>query len=166
MPNVNDIVVSNATATYNAVALPETDGGYEITITNEVLELTSDTYGTTPIGAVLTGQRVEVTAQFASTNINALTQAIATATKTTGSPNSQLDIGSVVGAALPTATLVITPTQNTDLAITIHKAYVATDLTLMLKFNEKNTYEVKFVGVIDTSKTNGKRLMQIGTAST
>jgi hypothetical protein len=165
MPNVENIVVSNATATYNAVALPETDGGYEIQYTEEVMELTSDTYGTTPRGAVLIGQRVEVTARFASTTIDTLKAAIATSTKTTGTPNSQLDVGSVVGAELSTATLVITPTHNTDLAITIHKAYVATDLTIMFKFDEKNTYEVKFIGVIDTSKAAGKRLFQIGTAS-
>lgn len=165
MPNQENIVISNATATYNALALPETDGGYEINITNDILEYTSDTYGTTPRGAVLTGQRVEVTAQFAATTIDTLKTAIAMSTKVTGTPNSQLDVGSIVGGELPTATLVITPTQNTDLAVTIHKAYVATDLTLMFKFNEKNTYEVKFVGVIDTSKANGKRIMQIGTAS-
>lgn len=165
MPNVENILLSNATATYGGVALPETDGGYEVFISNEVMELTSDTYGTTPRGAVLIGQRAEVTARFAATTIDALKAAIATSTKTTGSPNSQLDAGSVVGAALPTEELVVTPTQNTDLPITLHKAYVATDLTLMFKFNERNTYEVKFIGVIDTSKAAGKRLYQIGEVS-
>lgn len=164
MANAYDIVVSNATATYGGAALPETDGGYEIQITNEVMELTSDTHGSSPVGAVLTGQRVEVTAQFASTTIDALKTAIAASTKVTGATVDELNIGSAVGGALSTAALVITPTQNTDLAITVYKAYVATGLTLMLKFNEKNTYEVKFIGVIDTSATNGERLMRVGTS--
>lgn len=164
MANSYDIVVSNATATYGGTALPETDGGYEVQVTNEVLELTSDTHGSSPVGAVLTGQRVEVTAQFAATTIDALKTAIATSTKVTGSTKDELNVGSAVGGALTTAELVITPTQNTDLAITIHEAYVATDLTLMFKFNEKNTYEVKFVGVIDTAATNGERLFRVGTS--
>lgn len=159
-----DITVSNATATYNAVALPETDGGYEITVTEEVLELTSDTHGSSPVGAVRTGQRVEVTVQFASSTIEAFNTAISGSTKVTGASKNELNIGSAVGGELTTAPLVITPTQNTDLAITIYKAYVATDLTMMFKFNEKNTYEVKFIGVIDTAATDGERLMRIGTS--
>jgi hypothetical protein len=165
MPNTYDVVVSNATATYNSIALPETDGGWEISITEEVLELTTDTHGSTPVGAVRTGQRIEATAQFAASTIDALKTAISGATKVTGSTLHELNVGSAVGGAISTNALVITPTQNTELAITIYKAYVATDLTLMFKFNEKNTYEVKFIGVIDTAATNGERLFRIGTSN-
>ena len=164
MPNTYDIVVSNATATYGGAALPETDGGFEVVVTEEVMELTSDTHGSSPVGAVLTGQRVEVTAKFAATTIAALKTAIANATLVEGATLDEVNVGSAVGTALATAALIITPTQNTDLAITIHKAYVATDLTLMFKFNEKNTYDVKFIGVIDPALTNGERLFRVGTS--
>lgn len=159
-----NVTVSNATATYDGNALPESDGGYEVNVTEEVLELTSDTHGSSPIGAVRTGQRVEVTVQFAASTIDAFKTAISGSTKVTGATKDEINVGSAVGDELTLAQLVITPTQNTDLAITIYKAYVATDLTLMFKFNEKNTYEVKFVGVIDTAATDGERLFRIGTS--
>lgn len=159
-----DILLSTASITYNSVTMPETKGGVEITYSKEIKEKTSDTHGSTPLGAWLTGERLEITAQFAETSIDALKTAIDTATKTTGATKDQLEFGTTAGTSLSDAALVITPAQNNDLAITVHKAIVISEPTLMFKSDEENVYEVKWLGIIDTSKDDGKRLAQIGTS--
>lgn len=165
--NVANFKVGHAELTLGGVAIGHTKGGVEITVTQSLYEKKVDKYGDAVVGMVHTGDRVEVKAYFAESDLTHLNKAIATSTLTTGSTKNDVGIGKEVGDTMSTATLVVHPVDagvSTADDWNFPKVIAISNPTLIFKPDEERVYEVIFLAIIDESATDGEKLVRIGTS--
>lgn len=164
MADVDNIKLGKCAISYNSVDLGHTKEGTEISITSERREITVDEYGSSPVDIYTTGQRVEVKVQLSETTWANLSKVIQDATLESGTTQDEVNIGKTAGNKLTAQELVLTPAADSEYVVTIYRAVPSGDIVLPFKTEEETVYEVTFIGLIDESKTNGEKLMRIGTA--
>ena len=165
--DVTNVKLGIATITYNSVLLGHTKGGVEISITTDKREITVDEYGSTPVGAHVIGQRIEVKVQLAEHTLTQLKTMIPDSTLVTGATKNQVDLGKAAGNAITPYELVIHPTAYgtaTTHDWTIYKAIVMGDIAVAYKTEEETVFEVTFLALADESKAATKKLAKIGTS--
>lgn len=154
--SVSNIRLGQCSVSYNSVAIGHTKGGIEMSIKNDVTEVTVDKYGITPAKAYHKGTRIEVTMQLSEYDFTQMEQVINAATKVM----STLEIGKKAGTQLTGAQLVLTPLEaaSTELDITLYNAVIIGDTKIPFKVDQETVYQVTFLALVseDDADENGQ----------
>jgi len=168
MPSIANIQLGQCEVTYNSIDLGHTKGGCEVSISNDIAEVTVDKFGIMPVKAYHTGNRVEVTVTLSEYEYTIL-EAVINGSDKLGATVFALGVGGSAGAILDGAALLLHPVSaaDTGLDILIFKAIPLGDKTLAFKVDEETTYEVTFLALVseDDQDVDGNGgLIQFGTA--
>lgn len=165
MADVQNVKLGVCDVTYNSVALGHTKGGVEVTYTPEIYEKTVDKFGSTPVGAVLIGERLEVKVPMAEHTLANLKVAMPGGTLVEGATLDEINFGADAGGDLTGAVLLLHPTayaSATTYDWTIHKAICVGAVAVPYKVEEETIFEATFLALIDESKSTGEKLFRIG----
>lgn len=94
MGSIANVRLGQCDITYNSVVIGHTKGGVEITIKNEVTEVTVDKYGSTPAKAYHKGTRVEVKTTLSEYDFTQMQEVINAATKSGAAATGTITYGS------------------------------------------------------------------------
>jgi hypothetical protein len=166
--DIDNIRLGQCDVTYDGTALGLTKGGVEVTIKNDATEVSVDKYGSTPVAAYHKGTRVEVKTTLSEYAYDVLVAVLNGSQKVEGlggSPVDGMTLGDMAGVELEGALLLLHPSivVGNDQDVQIWKAIVTGDTKIPFKVDEETTYEVTFLGLIDSGKTTGNYLGQFGT---
>jgi hypothetical protein len=162
--DASNITLGTCNVTFNSVDLGHTKGGVEVNVTSEIREITVDEYGTSPVNAYTIGQRVEVKMTLSEFTWANLSKVIQDATLEAGATVDEVNIGKAAGNLITPQQLVLTPLNAAGYVITIYRAIPLGNVVVPFKTEEETVYEVTFVALIDEAKSNGEKIMRIGTA--
>lgn len=169
MADVTNVQLGVCTVTFNGVDLGHTIGGVEVSYEPVYHDVQVDKFGETNVEKYLTGEKLSAKVALAEYTIANLRNAIPKSTFA-GAANTRILIGRSAGskATANTAQLVLHPiiegTRRHD--IVLHKAYVASQVTLAHKNDEEKVIEVTFEALLDETKTDGNYLGLIGDSTT
>lgn len=151
--------------TFNSVDLGHTFGGVEVSYEPTYADVKVDAYGDTVVEKKLTGEKLTAKVPLAEFTIANLRAAMPQS-EFAGAANARITIGHKAGqsARSDSAQLVLHPQDKGTRAhdIVIHKAYVASTITLMHKNDEQKIIEVTFEALLDETKSDGNYLGLIG----
>lgn len=166
MGDVTKVKVGACSVTYNGLDLGHTKGGVEVSYEPEYKDVAVDAYGNTVVDKYLVGEKFTAKVPLAEFTIANLKNAIPQSTFA-GAANARILIGQKAGqnkASSLTAQLVLHPLNEGTRAfdIVIHKAYVASTITLSHTVDGEKLIEVTFEAILDETKTAGNYLGLIG----
>lgn len=165
MADITNVKVGACSVTFNGVDLGHTKGGVEVSYEPTHHDVMVDKYGETIVEKYLVGEKLTAKVPLAEFTIANLKVAIPQGTYA-GAGNKRLTVGQTAGvsAASLSAQLVLHPlnmgTRAND--IVIHKAYVASTVTLAHRVDEEKVIEVTFEALLDETKSAGNFLGLIG----
>ncbi len=166
MADVSKVALGVCIANFDAVDLGHTKGGCELTYEPVWHDVTVDLYGESKVEKRLVGEHITAKVPLAEHTIANLKVAMPAGTVVSGGGKSRIDVGSEAGlkASAEAGILTLTPVDATGVehTVTIHKAIAGNQVTLAYRNDEERVLEVEFEGLIDETKTNGKRLFSIG----
>lgn len=169
MGDITKVKVGVCSVTFNGVDLGHTSGGVEVSYEPTHMEVMVDKYGETVVEKYLTGEKFTAKVPLAEYTIANLRNAIPQSTFA-GAANSRITIGASAGQAakVDSAQLVLHPINEGTRAfdIVMHKAYVASQVTLNHKVDEMKVVEVTFEALLDETKSDGNYLGLIGDSTT
>lgn len=147
----------------------QTKGGVEVSYAPEYHEVFVDMYGKSPIDQVLIGEVMKAKVPIAETTYANLKAVIPTATEVVGADSKKkLTIGRLPGWKLSQVAqpLVLHPLSyadtNKEYDITLHKAVPTGEIKFLYELDKERIYEVTFVGLVDSDRTNGDLIATIG----
>lgn len=169
MADVTKVALGVCTVLYDAVDLGHTKGGVELTYEPVWHDVTVDVYGETKVDKRLMGEHITAKvplAEYTVANLKVGIPAGTIVTDGTTPSKKRLDVGSTAGmkASAEAAELVLTPVDATGVehTVTIYKAIVGNQITISHVNDAERIIECEFEGIVDESKTDGKRLFSIG----
>lgn len=162
--NIAKVRLGQCDVTYLSQALGYTKGGVEVTIKNDVTEVTIDEYGSAPAKTYHRGTRIEVKAMLAEYAYDALVKVLNGAQLVEGTATDAVTVGEKGGAALAGGLLTLHPTlvSGTAQDIQVYKAVVIGETKLPFKVDGETTYEVLWVALVDETKSDGNLLARLG----
>ena len=169
MPDITNVKVGVCTVSYNGIDLGHTKGGVEVSYEPTHKDVAVDKYGETVVEKYLTGEKFTAKVPLAEFTIANLRNAMPQSTFA-GAANTRILLGKSAGQAAKAIAyqLVLHPinegTRKFD--IVMHKAYVASQITLNHKVDEEKIIEVVFEALLDETKTDGNYLGLIGDSTT
>jgi hypothetical protein len=165
MADITNVQLGVCSVTFSSVDLGHTKGGVEVVYEPTYKDVSVDKYGETVIEKYLTGEKLSVKVPLAEYTIAKLKIAMPQGAYA-GAANARLTMGASSGqkAAVDSAQLVLHPTSEGTRRhdIVIHKAYVASTITLSHKIDEEKLIEVTFEALLDETKSDGNYLGFIG----
>ena len=165
MPDITKVKVGVCTVVYNGLDLGHTKGGVEVSYEPTHTDVSVDKYGATVVEKYLAGEKFTAKVPLAEYTIANLRNAIPQATFA-GAANSRITIGASAGLAakVDSYQLVLHPINEGTKAfdIVMHKAYVASQITLAHKVDDVKVVEVMFEALLDETKADGNYLGLIG----
>lgn len=163
--DIANVRLGQCDLTYNSQALGHTKGGVEITIANDVKTATIDHYGTSPIAARHNGSRVEIKTTLAEYAYAQLLKVINGAVD--ADTGASVAVGMAAGTELTGSLLTLHPSnvaaEDLTLDVQVWKAVVIGESKMPFRVDEETVYEVTWLALCDTTKTNGQRLIRFGT---
>lgn len=165
MSDVTNVQVGVCSVTLNGVDLGHTKGGVEVVYEPTHHDVSVDKYGETVVEKYLLGEKLTAKVPLAEFTIANLGVA-APQGQYAGAANARRTLGAASGkkATDDAYQLVLHPinegTRRHD--IVLHKAYVASTITLAHKVDEEKIIEVEFEALLDESKSDGAYLGFIG----
>jgi len=154
MTDVANVKLGVCDVTYGGSALGYTQGGCEFTYTPDWHETEVD-QETGVVKLTLVSERCTARVPLAESTLNNLNIAIPTGTNT----GTELQVG---GKRTATAQeLVLTPIDGSE-SITIYKALCTSEITIGYTKDGERITECTFIGLVDTTKTEGNKLFKIG----
>lgn len=169
MADITQVQVGVCSVLYNGIDLGHTKGGVEVSYEPTHKDVSVDKYGETVVEKYLTGEKFTAKVPLAEFTIANLRNAMPQATFA-GAANSRITLGASAGQAakVDSYQLVLHPinqgTRRHD--IVMHKAYVASQITLNHKVDEEKVIEVVFEALLDETKSDGNYLGLIGDSTT
>lgn len=165
MGDITKVKVGVCSVTYNGLDLGHTKGGVEVSYEPTHMDVQVDKYGTTVVEKYLTGEKFTAKVPLAEYTIANLRNAMPQASFA-GAANARITLGASAGQAAKTDSyqLVLHPISEGTRAfdIVMHKAYVASQITLAHKVDDVKVIEVMFEALLDESKSDGNYLGLIG----
>lgn len=163
-------VAAGSLVTFGGVDLGHTVDGTELEIERDLVEVTADLYGSTPIDYVVAGQKAKIKLKLAEIMPGTLAYVLPESDWDVGTSDDQVHFGTKAGYSLrnDALELVITPQGgNTDgnLTITLFKAVSTGNVNLAYKVNEQSVFDgVEFTALVDESRsaTDGRLLGRMG----
>lgn len=169
MPDVLQVELGPVDVQVNGVDIGHCKGGAEVMYEANWKEQSVDKYGSSPVQAILTGERLTAKIRMAEYNMVNLKRAMPAATYA-GAANTRLLLGSKVGkrASDNFVQLVLHPTANNTRKhdIVLYKALPMGSVVLNHTTEDDKVIEVEFVAFIDESKNDGNYLGLIGDSTT
>lgn len=166
MADATKIQLGICSVTYKGVDLGHTFGGAEFIYTPDFHETSPDLYGTSITEKFLVGERVKVKLSLGEFTIANLQAAINQATL---QGDDAVSVGSKAGkrssanAGLLVLHPVNSPANDTrQYDVSIYKAIVANELSIVHKNDGEKVLPVEFEGLIDENRTDGNLLAFIG----
>lgn len=165
MADITKVKVGVCTVSFNNVDLGHTIGGVEVSYEPVYKDVAVDLYGETNVEKYLIGEKFKAKVPLAEFTIANLRNAIPQS-EFAGAANARITIGHKAGQSsrADAAQLVLHPIAEGTRAydIVIHKAIVASTITLNHKNDEEKVIEVEFEALLDESKADGNYLGLIG----
>jgi len=165
MADITNVQLGVCSVTYNSVDLGHTKGGVEVVYEPTHKDVSVDKYGETVVEKYLTGEKLSVKVPLAEFTIAKLKVAMPQGSYA-GAANARISLGASAGQKGSTDAyqLVLHPTSEGTRRhdIVIHKAYVASTITLAHKVDEEKLIEVTFEAMLDETKSDGNYLGYIG----
>jgi len=165
MADITNVELGVCSVSFNGVDLGHTKGGVEVSYEPEYKDVSVDKFGNTVVEKYLIGEKLTVKVPLAEFTIANLKVAMPQGAYA-GAANARLTVGASAGqvASADAAQLVLHPisegTRRHDLVI--HKAYVASTITLNHAVDEEKIIEVTFEALLDETKSDGNYLGFIG----
>jgi len=166
MGSISNLRLGQCDITYNNVPIGHTKGGVEITIKNDVTEVTVDKYGSTPVRAFHKGTRIEIKTTLSEYEFTQMEQVINAATKS----GSILKIGKIAGTELDGAELLLHPSNagDTSTDVTVFKAIIIGDTKIPFQVDQETVYDVTWLALVsldDADEDGNGFLIQFGVPS-
>jgi len=139
-----------------------TQGGVEVTITTDWVDINLDDYGTVPVDAIDMGTNIEAKVPLAQASLDNYDDAFGMGNRPVY-PSDRITFGRVVGDSIIKRRLVLDPLNDSDNVVIYLSGVISVD---PLGFNNDNVriLGVTFKGYIDTGRADGDRLFRIGGA--
>lgn len=165
MADITNVKVGVCSVTLNGTDLGHTSGGVEVTYEPEHFDVMVDKYGKTIVEKKLVGEKLTVKVPLAEFTVANLKVAMPQGTFA-GAANARLTVGRSAGASAKSlaSQLVLHPINEGTRAndIVLHKAYVASAVTLAHRVDEQKVIEVTFEALLDETKSDGNYLGLFG----
>lgn len=165
MADVTKVKVGVCSVVFNGVDLGHTLGGVEVSYEPSHHDVIVDKYGETVVEKVLTGEKLMAKVPLAEKTIANLKASMPQG-QYAGAANARIQLGASAGqsARADAAQLVLHPIGEGTRAfdIVFHKAYVASQITLVHKIDETTVIECEFEALLDESKSDNNYLGFIG----
>lgn len=169
MGDITKVKVGVCSVTFNSADLGHTKGGVEVSYEPVYKDVAVDKYGETVVEKYLIGEKLTAKVPLAEFTIANLKAAIPQASYA-GAANTRITIGASAGQAakVDSAQLVLHPIGEGTRAfdVVLHKAYVASQITLAHKVDDEKVIEVTFEALLDETKSDGNYLGLIGDSGT
>jgi len=167
--DITKVKVGVCSVTFNSADLGHTKGGVEVSYEPVYKDVAVDKYGETVVEKYLIGEKLTAKVPLAEFTIANLKAAIPQASYA-GAANTRITIGASAGQAakVDSAQLVLHPIGEGTRAfdVVLHKAYVASQITLAHKVDDEKVIEVTFEALLDETKSDGNYLGLIGDSGT
>lgn len=165
MASVDNVKVGVCSVTFNGVDLGHTLGGVEVVYEPSHYDVIVDQYGETVVEKKLVGEKLTAKVPLAEYTIANLKAAMPQG-QFQGAANRRVHFGKSSGSSAKSvsAQLVLHPINEGTRAfdVVFHKAYVASEITLVHKIDETKVIEVEFEALLDETKSDNNYLGFIG----
>jgi len=164
-----NLAMGRCNITFGGTTIGHTQGGCEVEVVTEAGDMLVDDYGSSPVDKVLTGIIATIKVPLSQNQIEVLDIAYPAGT-TTGTTKHTM--GGTVGKLLSTeaAELVLHPAKNGagDLSqdVVLHSAVVMETAPLPYRTDEQWKAEVTFIGLVDTTNSDGNMIILFGDSTT
>lgn len=148
--------------------LGHTKGGIEIEIDRELVEITVDQYGISPVDLIANGQNFKVKVMLAEPTNENLSVALPEGNYAAYGSDSKIGIGRDSGYSLRDVAGVLrlhprkNAPSNRNEDVYIWKAVSSEPIALPYKIDEQRLLEITFQALVDETRPSGSRLGQVG----
>lgn len=167
MANTTNIKIGAVSVNFDGTDLGHTMGGAVFNYAPEYADILADQFGNTPVDKALLGEVVTVKVSLAESIIANFNVAMPASTLAGGS-SGRATIGRDAGYRLSSVAgeLILHPLVNdaSDLSddIVLHKAVVMDEVEVPFNNEDERVFEVTFVALVDTTKSDGNYLGFVG----
>lgn len=151
---------------FNGVSMGLSKGGCEVQITDSVFKTTVDKYGASPVRGSDVGVNIQVRTNLIEASWNILAEAWSS-TGSRGSGPDRISFGSGVGDEVDGKELRLHPRNEPtgDYDVIVYLAVPEIDSVVPFSIEGERIFPVKWVGLIDESRSGGDMLFRIGNLS-
>lgn len=168
--DTTQITLGTCDVTWGGVDLGHTFGGVVVTYSPEFTDIFADLYGNTVVDKYLIGEAIEVQLTLAQWDLDVTLDAAMPIAGTESATKRQYGSEAAQSLLAQAQRLVLHPSRlgasSRGEDIIIHKAAVTSAVPINLQNDNQKGMEVTFMGLIDTSKSAGNLLFEIGDSTT
>lgn len=164
MADATNIKIGACSVSFDGVDLGHTYGGVTLNYAPEYADILADQFGKTPIDKVLIGEVWTAKVKLAESKVANLGIAVPAGTIS----GDKVTVGKDAGFRLSTVAkqLVLHPlcnlASNRDDDVVFYKAVVHGEVEIGYNNEDERVFEVEFVALVDTTKSNGAYLGLMG----